>query len=281
MNNTFDFNRFGKVLRNDGGIYFRNFGLTLAILCGIPIVGWVLTLVFGFTMPSLVRWISIYFTMFIAVILVPAKAFGYMNHPREGVRFAMLPASNWEKYLSYVLFCLLTPVCVIFCSWGIDSLLTLLPLGGFEHYIKSFSVQGIIQDFGVEMDADMDTESYTMFKEIMNDFQPHYVLSIIIGILLNIGIFMLGNMLFKTHKTAKTLVVMIGVSYAISMIMQSFLLARGIFPWQNGNAFGVSMDIETVKNLGTTSMTLSNILHCLLTIGVYIGLFFKIKTQKY
>ena len=131
------------------------------------------------------------------------------------------------------------------------------------------------------MDADMDTESYTMFKEIMNDFQPHYVLSIIIGILLNIGIFMLGNMLFKTHKTAKTLVVMIGVSYAISMIMQSFLLARGIFPWQNGNAFGVSMDIETVKNLGTTSMTLSNILHCLLTIGVYIGLFVKIKTQKY
>lgn len=281
MNNTFDFNRFGKVLRYDGRIYFRNFGLTLAILCGIPIVGWILTLIFGFTMPSIVRWVSIYLTMFIGTILVAAKAFGYMNLQREGVRFAMLPASNLEKYLSYVLFCLLTPIVIILASWGIDSLLTLLPFGGFEHYIKSISLQGIINDFAVEMDAEIDSDDAYVINSFLKDFQPHYILSIIIGIILNIGVFMFGNMLFQTHKTAKTIAILIGISYVTSMIMQTFLLSKGIFPWQHGSSVDISMDMETIKSLSSSTMTLSNVINIILTIGVYIGLFFKLKTQKY
>lgn len=281
MNNTFDIIRFGKVLHNDGSIYLRNFGLTLAILCGIPIVGWLVTLVFGFTMPTLVRWGAIYTTIFIGIILVPAKAFGYINLPREGVRFAMLPASNLEKYLSYLLFCILTPVVIFLASWGIDSILTLLPIGGFEHYIKSFSIQGMIQDFAVEIDAEMDSEDAFAINDFIKDIQPYYTFRLIIGIIFNIGIFMFGNLLFKTHKTAKTLVIIIGISYVATMIIQAILAAKGIFPWQDGNSVGVSMDIDTIKDLNNTSMGISNILYGLLTAGVYVGLFFKLKTQKY
>lgn len=286
MNNTFDFNRFGNLLVYDGKKYIRNFGLTLAILCSIPIVGWLLTLIFGFTMPAMPRWLAIAITMGIAAILVPAKAFGYMNLPREGVRFAMLPASNVEKFVSYVLFCLLTPVIIILASWGIDSLLTLLPIGGYRHYISSLNFGEVMKNFILEVGelAEEDITKTEGMDLFMNMFGPGYNWSFIIGIVLNVGLFMLGNLLFKTHKTAKTLAVMIGVSYVVSTIMQLFLLKSGIFPWINGNSMGVSTDLEGLDTLSkflNDSILISNILNTLLTIGVYIGLFFKLKTQKY
>ena len=63
MNNTFNINRFGKVLAFDGRKYIRNFGLTLAILCGLNLVLWILTLIFDFTMPTMPRYMVIYLAM--------------------------------------------------------------------------------------------------------------------------------------------------------------------------------------------------------------------------
>ena len=131
MNNTFNFNRFGKLLAYDGRKYIRNFGLTLAILCGLNLVLWILTLIFGFTMPTLPRYGVIWLAVTLGIMLVPAKAFGDINLSRQGVQYAMLPVSNLEKYLSYALYCLLTPVIIALGSWILDALLTLLPLGGF------------------------------------------------------------------------------------------------------------------------------------------------------
>lgn len=285
MNNTFNINRFGKLLAFDGRKYLRNFGITLAILCGIPIIGWLLTLIFGFTMPTLPRWGGIYLAMFLGIIMIPAKAFGDINLSREGVRYAMLPVSNLEKYMSYVLFCLLTPVVIVLGSWAVDSLLTLLPLGGFDHYIKHFGMNGIMQDFIAEInlmtDTDVVNELGDDFPKVFSMLGPAYSIGIIISMVFNVGLFMLGNLLFKTHKTGKTLACVIGVSYVLSMLMQVFFLSKGIFPWMNENSFGISADLDAITNLVSGSMIFSNILHAVLTIGLYIGIFFKLKTQKY
>ena len=282
MNNTFDINRFGSLLAYDGRKYLRNFGITLAILCGLNIVLWLLTLLFNFTMPTLPRWGIIYLALFLGIIMVPAKAFGDINLPREGVRFAMLPVSNLEKYLSYVLFCLLTPVAIVLGSWAIDSLLTLLPFGGFEHYIKHFGILGMMQDFVVEIGALNDTGVVQGEDiDILHMFGPNYNWSLIIGTIFSVGIFMFGNLLFKTHKTAKTLACMIGISYVVSLLMQAFLFSRGIFPWMNGNSMGVSADLDSISGFVNGAMSFSNIINAILTIGLYIGLFFKLKTQKY
>lgn len=285
MNNTFNINRFGSLLAYDGRKYIRNFGITLAILCGLNLVLWLLTLIFGFTMPTLARWGIIYLAVFLGIIMVPSKAFGDINLPREGVRFAMLPVSNLEKYLSYVLFCLLTPVAIILGSWGIDSLLTLLPFGGFDHYIKHLGMMGMMQDFLMEVGAlddtgvvqagDMDIENFFRM------FGPGYSWSLIIGTIFSVGIFMFGNLLFKTHKTAKTLACMIGISYVTSMLMQTFFMAKGIFPWVDGDTMGISADLDTITHFVNGAMDFSNLINAILTIGLYIGLFFKLKTQKY
>ena len=285
MNNTFNINRFGSLLAYDGRKYLRNFGITLAILCGIPIIGWLLTLIFGFTMPTLPRWGGIYLAMSLGIILIPAKAFGDINLPREGVRYAMLPVSNLEKYLSYALFCLMTPVVILLGSWAVDSLLTLLPLGGFDHYIKHFGMNGMMQDFLTEIgsmtDTDVTNELGDDFPKVFSMFDRTYSIGMIISLIFNVGLFMLGNLLFKTHKTGKTLACVIGVSYVLSMLMQVFLLSKGIFPWVNGDTMGISADLDTVTHFVNESMSFSNILHAILTIGLYIGIYFKLKTQKY
>ena len=285
MNKTFNINRFGSLLAYDGRKYIRNFGITLAILCGIPIIGWILTLIFGFTMPTLPRWGGIFLAMSLGIIMIPAKAFGDINLPREGVRYAMLPVSNLEKYLSYALFCLMTPVVILLGSWAVDSLLTLLPLGGFDHYIKHFGMNGMMQDFLTEIgsmtDTDVTNELGDDFPKVFSMFDRTYSIGMIISLIFNVGLFMLGNLLFKTHKTGKTLACVIGVSYVLSMLMQVFLLSKGIFPWMNGNSMGISADLDTITNFVNESMSFSNILHAILTIGLYIGIYFKLKTQKY
>ena len=285
MNNTFNINRFGSLLAFDGKKYIRSFGLSLAILCGLNLVLWLLTLIFNFTMPTFPRWGVIYFAVFLGIIMVPSKAFGDINLSREGVRFAMLPVSNLEKYLSYVFFCLLTPVAIILGSWAIDSLLTLLPFGGFEHYIKHFGMFSMMQDFltevgalndsGVVGDADVDIQA------VFDKFGSSYEWGTIIGTIFSVGIFMFGNLLFKTHKTAKTLACMIGISYIISLFMQSFFFAKGIYPWLDGDTMGISSDIDSITGFINGAMAYSNIINLILTIGLYIGIYYKLKTQKY
>lgn len=280
MNNTFDIHRFGNLLAFDGRKYLRNFGLTFAILCGLNLVLWLLTLIFGFTMPTLARWGVIYLAIMLGVILVPAKAFGDINLPREGVRFAMLPVSNLEKYLSYTLFCLLTPVFLLLASWGVDSLLTLLPFGGFTHYIRSFGYGNIMTDFLVEM-SELTAEDITNAEGmdvLMNMFGSGYTFSFIIGIIFNVGIFMFGNLLFKTHKTAKSLACLIGISYVTSMIMQLVLIAAGKSILMNPESI---TDISSITDFTTSTVIFTNIFHTILTVGLYIGLFYKLKTQKY
>jgi len=281
MNNTFSFNRFGRLLAMDGRKYFRNFGITLAILCGLNIVLWILSVVFGFTMPTLARYLVIWLSAFLGMIMVPAKAFGDINLPCEGVRYAMLPASTLEKYFSYILFCLMTPFIIFLGSWGIDSLLTLLPIGGFVHYIRHFVFSDIMQDFFREI-AEMsgvDATSEEIFDhEVYNVFaSKHFTYSKIMGIILNLGIFMFGNLLFNTHKTGKTLVLMIGVSYVVSTLMQMVLIAKG-------GSFMMNTDMSNYTSLGkfiTSIFSVTNVINTLITVGVYVGIFFKLKTQKY
>ena len=289
MNNTFNFNRFGKLLAMDGKKYLRNFGITLAILCSLNVGTWLLTAVFGFTMPTFVRWMVIYVAVMLATILVPAKAFGDINLPREGVRYAMLPVSNWEKYLSYVLYCILTPVAVVLVSWGIDSLLTLIPVGGFQSFIKSMGVWGLTMDFVAQMSdpsvafnpSDLG-DDFVGFYDMMSKLDSQMVWSYIVGILFSIGLFMMGNLLFKTHKTGKTFGIMMGVSYVLSMIIQSIMLAsnfRGFFIPADPN--DVNASLSAFSNMTTELMTVSLIVNIVLTVALYIGIFFKLKTQKY
>ena len=281
MNNTFNLNRFGKLLAYDGRKYIRNFGLTLAILCGLNLVLWLLTLIFGFTMPTLPRYGVIWLAVTLGIMLVPAKAFGDINLSRQGVQYAMLPVSNLEKYLSYALYCLLTPVVIALGSWILDALLTLLQLGGFDHYIRHFGIIGVTEDFIQEMSVTVSKTDITTEEifdnSIMSVFGPAYHYAMILSLIFNIGLFMLGNLLFKTHKTGKTLACMIGISYVLSMINSVILFAKGGLLMFTQNI----SDITSLSQFTNGVFLASNIINTILAVGLFVGIFFKLKTQKY
>ena len=286
MNNVFDINRFGKVLGFDAKKYFHNFGLTLAILCAIPIFMWVLTLVFEFTLLAPIRAGIIYLCTTIAIIIGPAKAFGDINLKREGVRFAMLPASTFEKFLSYTICCLFTIVIVLLGSHAIDSLLTVLPFGGFEKYIQNFSIMDNIKmllndTVGFFSDEDLTEAEAASAFELMQNIGRATDVSNIVGLLFTTGLFMLGNLFFQTHKTAKTIVVMLVVSFVISNIVQIILISSGDPISSYIIAESDEPDFVGISALVKRVTIIPIIINAVLTIGIYIGNYFKMKSLKY
>ena len=136
MSNTFNFNRFKKVLACDWKRFVRNFGITLLVWISMPIMFWVTSLVFDFEMEPFVRVFILFVLVAITVMSAPSRIYGKVNLPREGAGFAMLPASGLEQFLSMVIYCsLVTPAITLVGAWLIDCLMTLLPFGGFAEFI--------------------------------------------------------------------------------------------------------------------------------------------------
>lgn len=284
MNNTFNFNRFCKVVSLDVKRYINQFGLTFLILCALPIVLWLLTLVFGFTMPRIARFGVAYIAVFLSAILVPSKAFGHINLQREGVSFAMLPASSLEKFLSIAILCILTPILVMACSYGIDTLLVLLPFGGFDDFFSGGFMK-TMKDFldglmaGAEALDETDAIAKMNVLEMFDSMASSEELYMFISMFFTVGLFLLGNSLFKTHKTAKTFAVMLGVSYAVSMIMQTIMLSGGFMTTLQDIAD--EMDFSLFISMMRKVFVTQEIIYSLITLGLFIGTFFKVKNQKY
>ena len=143
-----------------------------------------------------------------------------------------------------------------------------------------------MHDFFMEIgelaEEDMSDEGFVAFQNVMNVLGPTYNYSIIIGSFFSLGLFMFGNLLFKTHKTGKTFGIMMGVSYILSMIMQSIMLAsnfRGFLIHADPN--NVNANLSAISNMTTEYMTVSLIINIVLTLALYVGIFFKLKKQKY
>lgn len=279
MSNTFDFNRFGKVISLDVKRYVSQFGLTFLILSAMPIVLWLFSLAFGFTMPCVARVAITSITVWLSAILVPAKAFGHINLQRDGVSFAMLPASNIEKFLSIAILCILTPIAVMACSYGIDSLLTLLPWGGFDKFVSGGVMQSI-NDYLISIAAyGDDVEETKSIISLFDHIAANEELYMFVSALFTVGLFLLGNSLFKTHKTAKTLALMIGMSYVASMVMQVFMLSNGEMAELRQNPSDFTFDKANI--LIRTVFLSREIIDALLAVGLFVGTFFKLKNQKY
>lgn len=192
MNNTFDFKRFGQVLAKDWKDYFRNFGISLIVWSCIPILAWITTLIFDVKMDPGGRIALIASLVYSVLIFVPSKVYGKANLPREGVSFASLPATNAEKFFSMLIYCsVVTPIIVGLGSWAIDTLLALLPFGGFNGLVAlPKSKLGLL------------------------------LLAIACSVLMFSSIFVFGNMFFKKRKAGKTIAWAMLIVFVVTIILQ-------------------------------------------------------------
>lgn len=255
MNNTFSFNRFKNLLLKDGKMYIRNFGTSLIVWCCLNAIFWIFNLLFGTSSDPMFRFGMLCTWTGLAMMMVPSKVYGNANLSREGVGFAMLPASSLEKFVSMFLYCaIVTPVVVFFGGYLVDTLLSLFPFGGFEKPIHLYTMNEIVRLFN-------DTEGVVCAGELDLSIEQVFPIGVMrtalyAGIIQWAAIFMLGNMLFKKHKAGKTFVCYMGISYVLSTIfgaiaftsdrMEQWLESLSDFPaeeivrlWHNATIWGM------------------------------------------
>ena len=242
MNNKFSFDRFGEVLAKDWKNYFRNFGISLIVWSCIPVLGWITTLIFDFTLTIESRISTIAILVYSVLIFVPSKVYGKANLSRDGVSFASLPATNTEKFFSMLIYCsILTPIIVGLGSWAVDTLLALLPFGGFEGFVA-----------------------------LPKSHLGSILAAIACSILLFSSIFLFGNMVFKKRKAGKTIAWGMLIIFVITMVLQLFHFWEAFVRWE---CYGIS-NPEILPWLFDAFMLV-------LAIVFYILTYRRIKNQKY
>ena len=277
MNNTFDFNRFKNLLVKDGRRYIRNYG-GLIVFCCLNAIFWIFNLLFrSSTMPP-VRFGMLCTWTALAMMMVPEKVFGKANLSREGVGFAMLPASSLEKFVSMFIYCaVVTPIIVFFGGYLVDTLLSLFPFGGFEKPIHLYTINELVRMAGDSKGVAQTGEMDIAFTDVF----PIGVIrtSIYMGIIQWAAIYMLGNMLFKKHKAGKTFACYLGISYVLSTIFGVVLTSsRPLQLWlESLEDFPAEEVIRIAHNGMICGMVVGIIITALLLYFIYR----KIKTQKY
>ena len=286
MNNTFNIQRFGKILKHDGLNFFPNFILSLAILWAIPVVIYLFTAL----MPTdgtvhiydaMARINNIDFLLKIAIIIAPAILYKTCNDSRKGIGYAMLPASTLEKFLSMVIFCVIvTPIVYIAGALAIDSILALIngPYDGFalSMYFDKFSqIEYSFEQHGTKVMLD------DALPLIISNLSPAFmrVLSIL-GTLMLSSIFMFGNMIFKKRKTGKMIGILILLFIIFMIIFINYVANNEAFAnyFEQINEDNVSeFIIRLIRIMMNVAMYTEIVVSAVLLWGIYR----KIKTQKY
>ena len=278
MNNTFSFNRFKNLLLKDGKMYIRNFGTSLIVWCCLNAIFWIFNLLFGTSSDPMFRFGMLCTWTALAMMMVSSKVYGTANLSREGVGFAMLPASSLEKFVSMFLYCaIVTPIVVFFGGYLVDAFLSIFPFGGFERPIHLYSLNGLVRMAN-------DSEGVVQMGNANASFTDVFPIgvmrvSIYVSIIQWAAIFMLGNMLFKKHKVGKTFVCYLGIGYVLSTIMGAAMATNGrIQQWMNRISDYPTEDmIRFMHNATIWGMVIGIIITGVLLFFTYR----KIKTQKY
>ena len=278
MNNTFSFNRFKNLLLKDGKMYIRNFGTSLIVWCCLNAIFWVFNLLFRSSSDEVFRLGMLCVWTALAMMMVPEKVYGKANLSREGVGFAMLPASSLEKFVSMFLYCaIVTPIVVFFGGYLVDTLLSLFPFGGFEKPIHLYTLNEIMRladdNKGVLQTGEMSVTFTDVFPVgVMRT-------SLYMGIIQWAAIFMLGNMLFKKHKAGKTFACYLGIGYVLSTLFGLvFLTNNRLEQWlETFEDFPAEELIRQWHNATIWGMIIGILITALLLFFTYR----KIKTQKY
>ena len=278
MNNTFNFNRFKNLLLKDGKMYIRNFGTSLIVCCCLNAIFWIFNLLFGSSSESAFRFGMLCLWTGLAMMMVSEKVYGKANLSREGVSFAMLPASSLEKFVSMFIYCaIVTPIVVFFGGYLVDTLLSFFPFGGFEKPIHLYTINEVVRMID---NSEGVVQAGGMVVSFTDVFPVAAIrISLYVGIVQWAAIFMLGNMLFKKRKAGRTFACYLGISYLLSTLLGlSFITNGRLEQWlESLEDLTESEMIRFAQNGMIWGMIIGIVITAVLLYFTYR----KIKTQKY
>ena len=216
----------------------------------------------------------------ITMILAPARIYRDCNDPRKGIGFATMPASSLEKFISMFFYCIIvTPIIFWAGSIIIDTLLVLIP--GKNPY-EGFITQNIFyyRDLVEQMFSitEVDSQYNPYFEDINSLFtQKSLIITRFLKLLSLSSVFMFGNMVFKKHKTTKTIgVMMIVAIIALIVLIKITLRMKDFF-----NGLDEDAIIQWMISAITNGYYIATISISVITIGLFVGTYYKIKKQRY
>ncbi len=280
MNNTFNINRFGNVVRRDGMSYFSNYGWTLVVLWALPVILWFLTYISMETFDTGVisnRTTTISTLMWLSLMIVPSRLYKNYNDSRKGVILAMTPASSLEKFLSMILYCVvITPIIYLIGALFIDTILALKPgTNPYDGFIFSDFFSKNYESYREMLSLGDEELNRSIYDYMLSKNHFVYKMLQILGFS---SVFMFTNMLFKKRKLSKT----IGILTILGIIFSICVVRYIINLEYNFNANWTDEEITNYVK-GVVNYAYNFIFYSsLISASVFLYLtYYKIKKQTY
>lgn len=268
MNNIFNFKRFVNYLRFDLRNAKNYYGLSMLVVGLFPVI------VFAFS--QILYWmvskdnVSLDFglafrciTLCIAVAIVnltaPPKMYGRITERRCGSDWLLIPASTFEKWLSMLIITLVVvPVVMVVLLLISDTFLALLfPARYGENVFSILDGQNLFRiDTGEGL--------------VLNMVYPFYVSWVTSGLA-----FLLGSVVFKRAKVAKTILVCMAIGVVFSAITMPVFQSSNMEEWLQ------SMDWVDPYQIVRWFNSWINITFAVEFVLLAGGLFYRLRTIKH
>lgn len=225
-NDVFSFNRFSRYLVTDVRNAVSNYGITILVMATLGLSFDVFTGLFTMIvsdgwqgMGIVARSVIALLAFLVILISAPSKLFGHVTDKKDGSAFLTLPVSTLEKTISMVLVsCVLVPAAFVIVYFAIDLIVCCCDQTCGESLISA------VATIKVEI-LDKLGDAMTELSAIMQN--PEALVSPLLYVddFIQISLlFLLGALIFKKSKIAKTIGCLILISMVISMITTPLMM---------------------------------------------------------
>lgn len=287
-NDVLNMNRFGRYLMTDIKNAIARYGISFLIMATICITGYLL--VGFFTMIVGAGWYSLEvaprstilgITLIVLTITAPAKIYGFITDKKEGTSFLMVPASSLEKVLSMIIVCcVIVPFAFFAIYLSLDQILCLIDSRcGDSLIIAINNGQTVLSD--IFKKASLETQNLIPDYSIMTS-PWMYADDLAQGFLL----FLLGALLFKSSKPAKTIGCLILISIALSMITTPIIMHGAVERFKEAAASNMSPE-EIFESFPFISWSMKHavLMDCItdtvVNLGLAIAIYFRVRKIKH
>ncbi len=269
MNDTFNFSRFGKYYVSDLKNMFNNNWLTVLLTALSGLIAYmffgIIHLLFDGSWDSYGlagRCITFLLLLYVLIIIIPSKAYGFFTEKRSGGFYTLIPASPLEKFLAMLLnTTILVPLAYLVIAFSVDGLLCLFDPHCGSTLVKTISgAAQAINEFSRE-------SGVRLFSN------GELFLGVAVNIISCAITFLLGALYFKKNKIGKTILALILFCMAMSLLTPFINPGEGFFDWLS--------EMEDPQRVFDTMKAVWYVLGILITAGLGVWAYFRVKTVKH
>ncbi len=288
-NDVLNMNRFGRYLVTDIKNAIARYGISFLIMATISLTSYLLVGFFAtivgagwYSLETEPRTVIMGITLIVLTITAPAKIFGFVTDKKEGSSFLMVPASSLEKTLSMIIVCCVVVPFAFFAVYlSLDQILCLIDSRcGDSIVIAVNNGQTLLNEafHKASLESQNIIPDYSSFSSVWM-----YLDDLAQGFL----IFLLGALLFKSSKPAKTIGCLILFSIALSMIVTP-IITHGAMEKFKEAAANSNMTPEELFNMFPFiswsmkhAVLMDWVSDTIVNIGLAIAIYFRVRKIKH